>query len=156
MIGKQLLQRMRWVMVAMMLATIASAETPVLSAPDVAQQVATGEMILLDIRRPREWAQTGVAQGAWPVSMHDRDFPDHLRAILAQHDPSDIALICATGGRTAYITDILEQNGIAGVADVSEGMFGNGTNAGWIARGLPVTSADQAIADYDAARAGWD
>ena len=128
---------------------------PVLSAPDAARQTAAGETVLLDIRSRQEWAETGVADGAWPVSMHESDFGPRLQAILGQFGPDRVALICATGGRTGYVTEILEQNGIAGVADVSEGMFGNGAAPGWVARGLPVVSVAEAMARYTKATESW-
>ncbi len=132
------------------------AQPPVLTAEEAASGMANGDLVVLDIRRPQEWAETGIADGAWPVSMHTPDFPRQLRAILDQYAPEQIALICATGGRTAYVTEVLEKNGITGVADVSEGMFGNGAAIGWIARGLPVVAPQDAMTDYDAAQQSWN
>ncbi|NNE89874.1 MAG: rhodanese-like domain-containing protein [Silicimonas sp.] len=131
------------------------AETPILSAPDAKQQIEAGELILLDIRTPQEWRETGLAKGAWPVSMHSRDFGTRLQAILAVYPPEQIALICAVGGRTGRVTAILEQNGIAGIVDVSEGMMGNRRGPGWIKRGLDVVTLDEAQAAYDDASANW-
>lgn len=131
------------------------AEAALLSAPEAAAQVETGEMILLDIRSAEEWAESGVADGAWPVSMHAEDFPQRLNAILARYRPDQIGLICATGGRSAYVTRVLAANGITGVVDVSEGMFGNDKGAGWIAREMPVVTVDEAMKGYEAAQEGW-
>jgi rhodanese-related sulfurtransferase len=75
---------------------------------------------------------------------------------LSRYRPDQIALICATGGRSAYVVEILGKNGITGVADVSEGMFGNGRAAGWIARGLPVVSVEQAQTRFDAIQNVWE
>lgn len=134
----------------------ALAEPKILTAPAAAKLLADNQLVVLDIRRPQEWAESGIAKGAWPVSMHTADFAQKLGAILGQYEPDQVALICATGGRTAYVTDILEKNGYTGVADVSEGMFGNGTGSGWIARGLPVITADEARTSYEAARKSWE
>ena len=140
-----------------MIATAAAfGETPILNAPEAAEKVASGQIVLLDIRSPEEWQETGIAEGAWPVSMHTQDFPKHLQAILSQLQPEQIALICATGGRSAYIAEVLEKNGVVGVADVSEGMFGNGQSPGWAARGLPVISMDEAASRYEAIRQSWE
>ena len=111
---------------------------------------------MLDIRSPQEWADTGVAEGAWPVSMHEPDFGARLQAILQNVPTDQIALMCATGGRTAHVINMLRQNGIEGVADLSEGMMGNPLGPGWIARGLPTVSADDAMATYSEATAAWD
>ncbi len=132
------------------------AETPVITAPVAADKLQTDTFILLDIRTPEEWAETGIAAGALPVSMHTSDFPAQLQALLSRYRPDQIGLICATGGRSGYVTNVLAQNGITGVQDVSEGMFGNGTDAGWIARGLPVVPLPEAKAELDRLKAQWD
>ena len=131
-----------------MMALTAQAQGVIVSAPDIATQLEAGEVILLDIRSKDEWKQTGLAKGAWPVSLHSRDFPDRLRAIMGEYQPEQIALICATGGRTQFVTSILKKNGVEGVIDVSEGMHGNENGPGWIARGLPVVSLEEARAAY--------
>jgi rhodanese-related sulfurtransferase len=131
------------------------AEAQILSAPDAAEQMASGNFVLLDIRSPEEWAESGVAKGAWPVSMHVEGFPERLNAIFQHYDPSQIGLICATGNRSRYVAQVLEQSGIVGVTDVSEGMFGNPTGAGWIERGLPVVSVEDAKLSYHKAQEAW-
>lgn len=131
------------------------AEPPILSVPDAQAQMEAGDLVLLDIRSRQEWRETGVAQGAWLVSMHERDFGERLQAILAVHPPENIAVICATGGRTARVTRILERNGLTGIADVSEGMMGNRRGPGWIARGLKVVPLEEAEAAFEAATADW-
>lgn len=138
-------------MALMLTATLALAEATILSAPEAQKRLEAGELILLDIRTPGEWAETGVAQGAWPVSMHVEGFGERLQTILAQYPPEQVALICAVGGRSNHVASILERNGITGIVDVSEGMIGNDKGAGWIARGLPVVSAETARAAYEAA-----
>lgn len=158
------MQRLLWALGLMaasafmlVIATAATfAETPILSAPEAAQKVATDQFVLLDIRSPEEWEETGLAEGAWPVSMHTPDFPKQLQSILGKYAPEQIGLICATGGRSSYIADVLAKNGISGVADVSEGMFGNGKAEGWIARGLSVVSVDEAQARFKAAQETWE
>lgn len=141
--------------VLIMTSFAALAETPILSAPDAQERLESGELILLDIRTPEEWQDTGIAKGAWPVSMHREDFKARLDAILAVYPPEQIALICAVGGRSGGVTGALERGGIVGVSDVSEGMMGSARGAGWIARGLEVVPLDQAKADYAAAAADW-
>ncbi len=133
----------------------AMAETPILSAPEAKARMQAGEMILLDIRTEQEWRETGIAKGAWPVSMHEADFGARLQEILKVYPPEKIGLICAVGGRTGHVTGVLERNGIAGIVDVSEGMMGSARGAGWIARGLDVVPLEQAQTDYDAAVASW-
>lgn len=126
--------------------TAAATVQPLWSARDTFDALQADTVRLLDIRSPGEWRQTGVARGAWPVSMHDRGFPERLFTArdLAQGLP--VALICATGGRTASVMQALVKGGYSGFVDVSEGMFGSAAGPGWIAAGLPVVPADQALA----------
>lgn len=128
------------------------AETPIWSAEDARKAMQLGEALVLDIRSPEEWKETGLAEGALPVSMHTRDFGQNLQSLMntAKKTGRPIAMICATGGRTKQVTDILRKNGITGVIDVSEGMMGNHRGKGWIAKGLPVVDLDTAQAALDA------
>ena len=47
--------------VASVSAQAAVAETAILSAPTAYEAMQTGDLILIDIRTPEEWAETGVA-----------------------------------------------------------------------------------------------
>lgn len=106
---------------------------------------------LLDIRSREEWRETGVAQGAWLVSMHERQFPERLFATRQLAEDRTVALICATGGRSGAVMQALRQAGHAGFVDVSEGMLGNRLGPGWIATGLPVVTMSEALALLPAA-----
>jgi rhodanese-related sulfurtransferase len=131
-----------------------SAEPKILSAPEAQAQMVAGEIVVLDIRSPEEWAASGVAEGAWPITMHAPDFPERLQQILERHPADQVAFICATGGRTAHVINALSQHGVTGFLDLSEGMMGNPRGPGWLARGLPVVDAAAARASYEAAMSG--
>ena len=133
-----------------LMASVGMADTSIKSAPVAAQELADGEIVLLDIRSPAEWRETGLAKGAWPVSMHTPEFGNQLQDIFEKYRPDQVALICATGGRTAHVIDVLAKNGITGVIDVSEGMHGNPSGPGWLARGMPVVSVEDAQKDFEA------
>ena len=137
------------------LSLAAFADTPIISAPEAQAKLQRGEIVLLDIRSPKEWRETGVAKGAWPVSMHESDFGKRINAILAQYPPEQVAVMCAVGGRSKYVTDLLEKKGITGVIDMSEGMIGNKRGPGWIARGMEVVTMKEAKAAYKKAAANW-
>ncbi len=100
---------------------------------------------LLDIRSPEEWQDTGVAQGAWPVSLHEKRFPQRLFAARQQAEGRTVALICATGGRSGSVMQALRRAGHESYVDVSEGMLGSRLGPGWIAAGLPLVSAKEAL-----------
>ena len=63
---------------------------------------------------------------------------------LAENRP--LALICATGIRSASVLRALRLAGYDDFIDVSEGMLGSDRGPGWIKAGLPVVPIDQAWA----------
>jgi rhodanese-related sulfurtransferase len=116
------------------------------SAPEVAEALDDEAIVLLDVRSRDEWAETGLAKGAWPVSMHERGFEQRLFAARDLAAGRPVALICATGGRSARLLAALKRAGYTGFIDVSEGMLGSRRGSGWIARGLPMTDFEAAVA----------
>jgi rhodanese-related sulfurtransferase len=117
------------------------------SATEAADALARGRITLIDVRSRDEWLETGIARGAWPISMHEKGFEDRLLAARMLADGRTNALICATGGRTARLLRALKRAGYAEFVDVSEGMLGSRRGPGWIARGLPVVSLGAALAE---------
>lgn len=124
-----------------------SVERDVWSAVEIAEALDNDSAVMIDVRSRQEWQDTGIAQGAWPISMHEQGFQDRLFAArtLAQGKP--IALICATGGRSGRVFAALKRAGYDGFVDISEGMLGSRSGPGWIKRGLPVVKLEQALSD---------
>jgi rhodanese-related sulfurtransferase len=83
--------------------------------------------------------------------MHSPDFSANLQAILSLYPDTPLALICATGGRSNYVAQVLATNGLQNVIDVSEGMFGNADAPGWLARELPIVDLKVAQRDHQTA-----
>lgn len=131
--------------------TVLAQGRKVWSAKRVHASLLEDRVRLLDIRSREEWRETGVAQGAWLVSMHEKRFPERLFATRQLAAGRTVALICATGGRSGAVLNALRQAGNAGFVDVSEGMLGNRLGPGWIAAGLPVVSMNEALAVLPAA-----
>lgn len=109
-----------------------------LSAPDAMTKAAVDEVLLIDIRTPMEWARSGVPKGAVTLSIQRQDFPQALEELVDGDKSKKLALICATGSRSAMLQRYLLSQGYENVADVSEGMMGNRIAPGWLRRGLPV------------------
>ncbi len=109
-----------------------------MSAPAVLAAAAKGEIVLVDIRTRGEWKQTGLAKPALAISMHEAGFIRNLAKALGGNRSNKIALICATGGRSAHMQRILATAGFTSVVDISEGMIGSSAGPGWLRRGLPV------------------
>ena len=98
-----------------------------------------GALLLVDIRRPDEWARTGVGDGAIPLDMRRADFEEVLLAQAGGDLSRPVALICARGVRSRRMTERLTAAGFSRIIDVPEGMLGSGAGPGWLNRGLPVT-----------------
>lgn len=101
---------------------------------------------LVDIRRPDEWQETGVARGAWPIDMRDRRFGARLAAARQLADGRPVALICRTGRRSGLVMNQIRSADEPGFVDAAGGMLGAGAEPGWIARGYPVVTAQEALA----------
>lgn len=115
---------------------------PSLSAPEAHARVTAGTITLIDIRRPEEWRQTGVAEGAKRINMeHPEGLIGFLREVAREvkgDADAPIALICRTGNRTTKLQEIMHEVGFRNVYNVKEGMIGSAAGPGWKARGLPV------------------
>lgn len=101
---------------------------------------------LLDIRSGGEWRETGVARGAWPVSVHHWKFVERLFTAQELAENRALALICATGIRSGSVMRALRLAGYDDFIDIPEGMLGSDRGPGWIKAGLPVVSIDEAWA----------
>ena len=130
----------------LMLASAAFAQPETMSVAKAYEAVQANEMILLDIRTDAEWQETGVAKGAWPVNLQSKTFSQKLSAILDANPDKKIGLICATGGRSGYVFGALQKYGVQNIVDVTEGMLGSPAGPGWLKEGLPLMTAQEAIA----------
>ena len=101
-----------------------------------------GTLVLIDVRSPREWTQTGVPQRAKLVTIHHprgaKGFLEDILKAAGGDKTRPIALICAQGVRSSRGKRFLEARGFTNVHDVSEGMLGRGSQPGWLARRLPT------------------
>jgi rhodanese-related sulfurtransferase len=112
----------------------------ILSAPEAHHAATQGQMLLVDIRTPREWQQTGVAADALRID-YARGINYLASELLKAVDGNKshpILLICRTGNRTARAQAQLKALGFSQIYHVKEGMAGSSAGPGWIARGLPI------------------
>lgn len=98
----------------------------------------SGEILLIDIRRPDEWQATGSPTPSHRLDMRREDFTDALLALTGGATDTPVALICARGVRSSRMTNQLIAAGFTNIIDVPEGMFGSGAGPGWLNEGLPV------------------
>lgn len=109
-----------------------------LTVQEAHAKATAGEIILVDIRRPDEWASTGSGEGAHRLDLRRDDFTDAMAALVGGNLDAPIALICARGVRSARESNRLQQAGFTNIIDVPEGMLGSRAGPGWINSGLPV------------------
>ena len=108
-----------------------------LSVDEVAAELATGEIVLVDIRESEERATTGVIPGALHAARGMLEF--YADPTSPYHRPEfetdrRIVLYCAFGGRSALATDMLQTLGYESVAHLDGGF------KSWIARNQPAES----------------
>ena len=109
-----------------------------LTVEQVASQIETEKVVLVDLREPGELAEQGAIAGAVHAPRGMLEFyadpasPYHRREL----DPSARTIVyCASGGRSALACDLLGQLGYADVANLDGGL------KAWKAAGRPVVTA---------------
>ena len=117
----------------------------VMSADAARQAALDGEITLVDIRTPQEWAASGVPDVAHAMDMTAEGFVNKIVELYQAHPDRKLGLICATGGRSTYLMTALQQRGFDRLLNVKEGMHGGQAGPGWAARGLPVRRAEDPL-----------
>ncbi len=113
----------------------ASADVPKLTPTDATKRVEEGKAVLVDVREPKEWAETGVAAPAVLLPKSDYDGAQkQWKEFLANVGSKQVILYCRSGHRAGVIGTALAGKGV------------NVANAGgmkdWIAAGLPLRKYD--------------
>ena len=117
-----------------------AAESANISVREAHQRAQSGEIILVDIRTPREWRASGVPAGSKLITMNQSraDFVAALKKAGGGSLNKPVALICAVGGRSRHLQYLLNRAGIPNTINVLGGMFGTSKDIGWLRAGLPV------------------
>jgi len=116
----------------------AFAEPAGLSAAEAYEKAAADQLVLIDIRSPKEWRDTGIGVSATPISMHFPGFMEQVAEATGGDTSRPVALICASGGRSSVVAPKLEEAGYTSIYNVAEGMLGGRYGKGWIPSGLPL------------------
>lgn len=98
-----------------------SPENVSLATPSGAELAADDSMLLVDIRRPEEWRQTGVVEGA---RLHTYAGPEAFLAAIAPQlrEGQKIGLICRTGNRTSRAAAQIAAQTDVEIVDIGGGM----------------------------------
>ena len=91
------------------------------TAEPSAVQLAAADVLLVDIRQPEEWQQTGVLPQALLIT-HTGDHARFLAELGPHLDGRPVALICRTGNRTARAAAALAPALAVPVIDITGGM----------------------------------
>ncbi|KPH79141.1 hypothetical protein AE618_20250 [Bosea vaviloviae] len=108
-----------------------------LSAREAHDAARAGTLLLLDIRAPEEWRDTGIPQGAIALDAETPGFEVRLAGLRLDHRGKRIALIDRSGGLSSSLREKLAGRGWREIVAVRGGMLGPG---GWLAEGLPVVA----------------
>lgn len=100
-----------------------------LAPSEAASLVAEGKALLVDVREPDEWAETGVAEPALlvPLGLLQGPAADDL---IAKAEGKEIIFYCRSGGRSGAAAKAFAQRGLRAA---NAGGFSD-----WQAAGLPV------------------
>ena len=121
------------------LAQPAFADIETLTAEAAYTRAKNGELILIDVRTPTEWAMTGMPRDSIGATLQSADFIARARSAVLDDLDRPIALICRTGNRSAEAANRLMSEGFTHVYYIAEGMAGHlGEEDGWMKRGLPT------------------
>lgn len=124
-------------------ATGAWAQAPQITPEQASKLVEEGKLVLIDIRTPDEWRQTGVPKGAHRITMGASDFVARLTEATGGDRSRPIGLICRTGNRSSHLQAAMLRAGYSQTLDVMGGVAGSGSEPGWIRRGLPMEKCDR-------------
>ena len=118
-------------------ATLAiAADVPKISPAEAAKLVAAGRAVLVDVREPNEWAETGVAAPAALLAKSDFDGAQQdWKPFLEKNAGKEIILYCRSGRRAGLIGAALADQGVQ-VANA-------GGFQDWADAGLPVRKVEE-------------
>jgi len=109
-----------------------------LTPPEAHALAIAGQITLIDVRRPDEWASTGSGEGAHRLDLRRDDFIPEVLKLVSGDTSAPVAVICARGVRSNRMSRALTNAGFTNIIDVPEGMLGSQAGPGWIARDLPL------------------
>ena len=117
--------------------SLLAADIANLTPAEAARLVSDGKAVLIDVREPSEWAESGVAAPAalLPKSEFDEGLVGDWKTFLAQVGDKQIITYCRSGKRSAAVAEALAAKGHR-VANA-------GGFKAWQDAGLPVRKATE-------------
>ena len=122
--------------VAIVRAIAAPTIAPTIAPAEAAQRVAAGKAVLIDVREPKEWAETGVAAPATLLPLSDLNGDrKQWKDFLEKNRDKELILYCRTGNRSGRAAKLLAEEGYR---TLNAGGFQD-----WQAAGLPIRRSDE-------------
>jgi rhodanese-related sulfurtransferase len=113
-----------------------AAEAPTITPAEAAQHVAAGKAVLIDVREPKEWAETGVAAPAALLALSDLNGDrKQWKEFLEKNRDKELILYCRSGTRSGRAAKLLAEEGYR---TLNAGGFQD-----WQAAGLPIRKSDK-------------
>lgn len=117
-----------------------ASESGRLTPEEAVERVRSGEAVLIDVREPAEWNETGVVSTAYVLSLSDlRGDRVAWSAFLEENADRELILYCRSGNRSGQAAALLAEEGY------------RTANAGGISDWI---DADQPLRDVDEPRDG--
>ncbi len=112
-------------------AAVVAADVKKIAPADAAKRVLAGQAVIVDVREPAEWAETGVASPAVLLPMSDFNGERKLwKHFLKNNSNKEIILYCRSGHRAGIVA--------AKLAEEGKNVANAGAFKDWQAAGLPV------------------
>ncbi len=103
-----------------------------------------GEALIIDVRTPKEWRQTGIIPGSKPLQFFDEDGNALTQTWLSQFDKlrkspdQPVVLVCRSGHRSGLVGNFLSKKlGLHNIKHLSTGL------QSWIKAGKPLQAVCQ-------------
>ena len=130
--------RLKSLLLTVLLAgSLSAADVPTVAPAEAARLVADGKAVLVDVREPNEWADTGVAAPAMllPKSEFDAGLVGDWKDFLTKSGDKQIIVYCRTGRRSGAVAEALAAKGhkVANAGGFKD----------WQDAGLPVRQATE-------------
>jgi rhodanese-related sulfurtransferase len=112
-----------------------AAEASTIAPAEAAQRVADGKAVLIDVREPKEWAETGVATPATLLPLSDLNGDrKQWKEFLEKNRDKELILYCRSGSRSGRAAKLLAEEGYR---TLNAGGFQD-----WQAANLPTRKLD--------------
>jgi rhodanese-related sulfurtransferase len=105
---------------------------PKITPQQAHQEVSSGNLVLIDVREPNEWADTGCAENASRIALQNHNFVEEVLHLVNNDKNASIAVSCKSGMRGDQAVKRLKAANFTNVVNVEGGILK------WISEQLPV------------------